>query len=386
MGYDDDILGDDGRKAVNAVVKVSILKKKSRTFPQKVYNTACEFINGVRTSTEPRYYQDITTEYQQTDFKYNQETKFSPSVKQTNKQNEIKSLEDISGAADDLDKIPSDRSNKIPVTEDGFAEDEVDYGSGFIVRNNLIVTAYHVLADYTENSAGGIRIKEGMVIRVSNAIIDDLTCQVGKCDAQNDLALLKCGELDVEKIGISPLELTERAPDGELSERATNGELSERAPLQGMSIFTLGYPINHKGKTALFQNGCVAGKTGERHGKDPLMVLNIPSDHGGSGGPVFWRCRNRNCRELKVVAVVTEKHLKRVSGSWEEESLVDQIRSSLNTFSTDTINWDLQAALGMLDTLTSLMNKWLDSSEKNCQRYLSNAVQAHFVSDLLNKW
>ena len=367
MGYDDDILGDDGRKAVNAVVKVSILKKKSRTFPQKVYNTACEFINGIRTSTEPRYYQDITTEYQQTGFKYNQETKFSPSVKQTNKQNEIKTLEDISGAADDLDKIPSDTSNKIPVTEDGFAEDEVHYGSGFIVPDNLIVTAYHVLADYTENSAGGIRIKEGMVIRVSNAIIDDLTCQVDKCDEQNDLALLKCEELDVKKIEISPL------------------QLSEQAPLQGMSVFTLGYPVSHTGKTALFLNGCVAGETGERHGRpDPLMTLNIPLDRGSSGAPVFWRCKG----ELSVVAVVKEKHLKRVSGCWKEESLVEKVQSSLNrlnTFSTDTINWDLQAALGMVRTFASLMNKWLDSSEKNCQRYLSNAVQADFVSDLLNK-
>lgn len=72
---------------------------------------------------------------------------------------------------------------------------------------------------------------------------------------------------------------------------------------------------------------------------------------------------------------------KRVSGCWEEESLVEKVRSSLNTFSTGTINWDLQAALGMLRIFASLMNKWLDSSEKNCQRYLSNAVQAHFVRE-----
>lgn len=55
---------------------------------------------------------------------------------------------------------------------------------------------------------------------------------------------------------------------------------------------------------------------------------------------------------------------KRVSGCWEEESLVEKVRSSLNTFSTGTINWDLQAALGMLRIFASLMNKWLDSSEK----------------------
>lgn len=305
-----DILGDDGREAVFAVIKVSVLKKKPRTFHQAV----SEFMNG--------------------------------------RGREI---------PNDLDQIPNDKCPfKIPVAEDRSEDDyeEVDYGSGFIIRNKLIITAYHVVADATENSA------VEMEIRVSNARINGLKCQVVKCDEQNDLALLKCEELDVKEIGISPL------------------QLSTETPLQGMSVFTLGYPVSHTGKTALFLNGCVAGETGERHGRPhPLITLNIPLDCGSSGAPVFWRCKG----ELSVVAVVKEKHLKRVSSCWEEESLVEKVRSSLNTFSTDTINWDLQAALGVLRIFASLMDKWLDSSEKNCQRYLSNAVRADFVSDLLNK-
>ena len=107
-----------------------------------------------------------------------------------------------------------------------------------------------------------------------------MKCQVVKCDKQNDLALLKCEELDVKKIGISPL------------------QLSEKAPLQGMSVFTLGYPVSHTGKTALFLNGCVAGETGERYGRPhPLITLNIPLDCGSSGAPVFWRCKG----ELSVL-------------------------------------------------------------------------------------
>ena len=305
-----DILGDNGREAVFAVIKVSVLKKKPRTFHQAV----SEFMNG--------------------------------------RGREI---------PNDLDQIPNDKCPfKIPVAEDRSKDDyeEVGYGSGFIIRNKLIITAYHVVADATENSA------VEMEIRVSNARINGLKCQVVECDEQNDLALLKCEELDVKEIGISPL------------------QLSTEAPLQGMSVFTLGYPVSHTGKTALFLNGCVAGETGERHGRPhPLITLNIPLDRGSSGAPVFWRCKG----ELSVVAVVKEKHLKRVSSCWEEESLVEKVRSSLNTFSTDTINWDLQAALGMLRIFASLMDKWLDSSEKNCQRYLSNAVRADFVSDLLNK-
>lgn len=224
-----DILGDDGREAVLAVLKVSILKKK----PRAVHQTFSEFMKG-------------------------------------------------RGREIPNDQIPNDKSDKcnIPVAEDRSEDDyeEVDYGSGFIIRNKfrseLIITAYHVVADATENSA------VEMEIRVSNARVNGLKCQVAKCDVQNDLALLRCEELDVKKIGISPL------------------QLSEQAPLQGMSVFTLGYPVSHEGKTALFLNGCVAGETGEQNGKPhPLITLNIPLDCGSSGAPVFWRCKG----ELSVL-------------------------------------------------------------------------------------
>ena len=224
-----DILGDDGREAVFAVLKVSILKKK----PRAVHQTFSEFMKG-------------------------------------------------RGREIPNDQIPNDKSDKcnIPVAEDRSDDDyeEVDYGSGFIIRNKfrseLIITAYHVVADATENSA------VEMEIRVSNARVNGLKCQVVKCDVQNDLTLHKCEELDVKKIGISPL------------------QLSEQAPLQGMSVFTLGYPVSHEGKTALFLNGCVAGETGEQNGKPHLLItLNIPLDCGSSGAPVFWRCKG----ELSVL-------------------------------------------------------------------------------------
>ena len=97
-----DILGDDGREAVFAVLKVSILKKK----PRAVHQTFSEFMKG-------------------------------------------------RGREIPNDQIPNDKSDKcnIPVAEDRSEDDyeEVDYGSGFIIRNKfrseLIITAYHVVAD-----------------------------------------------------------------------------------------------------------------------------------------------------------------------------------------------------------------------------------------------
>ena len=113
-----DILGDDGRKAVVAIIKVSVLKKKPRTFHQ----TVSELMNG--------------------------------------RGREI---------ANDLDQIPSDKcTSNIPVAEDRSEDDyeEVDYSSGFIIRDNSIITAYHVVADATENSAVEmeIRVSKGKFI------------------------------------------------------------------------------------------------------------------------------------------------------------------------------------------------------------------------------
>ena len=119
-----DILGDDGRKAVVAIIKVSVLKKKPRT----VHQAVSEFMKG--------------------------------------RGREI---------PNDLDQTPNDKSPfNIPVAEDRSEDDyeEVDYGSGFIIRNKLIITAYHVVVDATENSA------VEMEIRVSDARINGLKCQL----------------------------------------------------------------------------------------------------------------------------------------------------------------------------------------------------------------
>lgn len=228
---------------------------------------------------------------------------------------------------------------------------EDGHGSGFIVGNNLIITSKHVVVGAEK-------------ILISNAVIRELPCDVVKEDDNNDLALLYCEKLDLAKSGICPLELT------------------EREPLQGVPIFILGYPISHTGKAALFVKGYVAGDTGERYAREPLLTFNIPVNNGNSGGPVFWRCEED---KLEVVGVVKEKHLKRVS-SCEEASLIEQVRSALESMSVlDFLKADndQQNALKLLKLSYSIMSKWLDSMERNCQRYLANAIQGRFVIDLI---
>lgn len=256
------------------------------------------------------------------------------------------------------DARPDDEENRTE-SLDPEAWVEGGYGSGFIVGpplvgNNLIITCKHVVAGAKK-------------ILISNAVIRELPCNVVKEDPNNDLALLYCEKLDVEKSEICPL------------------QLSEREPLQGMPIFTLGYPISHTGKAAVFLKGYVAGEL-ERYGREPLLIFNIPLNNGNSGGPIFWRCEKD---KLNVVAVVKEKHLKRVSSCYEA-SFIEHVRSMLTklestpspNFSTANNGLDKK----VLELTLSLLPKFLDSQERNEQRYLANAIRGRFVIDLISDY
>ncbi|CAH3031076.1 unnamed protein product [Porites evermanni] len=337
-----DILGDDGRTAIRAVVKVSIFHRRKYTRnevegrlrgcfidpPVNLFSSVlpdCENagkpsyvydighihkalsmllkMKGIETSTTAskededeinKARRDIKREYEESISSHRVEKvslkKGYESINDTfpliegNEQHEVK-LEQIvqREVVDDLDTFYSNSSdNEIPPViqdtvcdekDDASPDDEEnrtesldpeawvddDHGSGFIVANNLIITSKHV-------------VEGAKKILISNAVIRELPCDVVEEDPQNDLALLYCEKLDLAKSGICPL------------------ELSEREPLQGVPIFTLGYPISHTGKAALFVKGYVAGETGERYGREPLLTFNIPVNNGNSGGPVFWRC------------------------------------------------------------------------------------------------
>ena len=140
------------------------------------------------------------------------------------------------------------------------SDDEIDHGSGFIIDDKLIITNMHVIKDCLYD--------ETKKIRISNAAIGELSCQVVNYCASNDLGLLYCRDLDLKQNGICPL------------------QLSEEALLPSTSICTFGYPLTHTGETALYVRGYVSGSV-DRYGREPLIVLNCPVNHGNSGGPVI---------------------------------------------------------------------------------------------------
>lgn len=177
--------------------------------------------------------------------------------------------------------------------------EEIDYGSGFIIGDKMVVTCMHVIEEALKDKPAQIHIL--------NDIIGELPCEVVHWDAANDLALLYCHDLDLQQHGISPL------------------DLSEKELWPSIQVFTFGFPITHTGKSALYADGKVSGCK-ERFGRKDFMVLNGFFNNGNSGGPVFCRIDDA----VKVVGVVAQKHKKELLTLEENIIFAEEEQSSQN--------------------------------------------------------
>ena len=107
---------------------------------------------------------------------------------------------------------------------------EIEHGSGFVISDHSILTNRHVIETCL--------YQKGFEIRISNAAIGELHCEVVHSDPGKDLALLYCPDLNLHQSGISPL------------------QLSTQSLLPGMQIFSFGYPMSHTEETALCEWKC----------------------------------------------------------------------------------------------------------------------------------
>ncbi|KAJ7377354.1 hypothetical protein OS493_029713 [Desmophyllum pertusum] len=196
---------------------------------------------------------------------------------------------------------------------------EIEHGSGFIVHDHFIITNKHVIETYLDET-------ENYEIYISNAAIVDNLCQVVRCYAGTDLALLCCPELNLEQSGILPL------------------QLSKQCLLPGMSIFSFGYPISHTDETALFVNGYVSG---------------------------FKKTLAGGC-------IVTHKHFKDIL-TLEERETIEKIRKSLETSAIP----DLKDGDPCHTPMFLLTLKLYDALETHSQFNLSNALPGHFVIEFI---
>ena len=238
---------------------------------------------------------------------------------------------------------------------------EIEHGSGFVISDHFILTNRHVIETCL--------YQKGFEIRISNAAIGELHCEVVHSDPGKDLALLYCPDLNSHQSRISPL------------------QLSTQPLLPGMQIFSFGYPMSHTEETALFVNGNVSGskRTPSGHSK---AVLNCSLNSGNSGGPVLSWVDG----EVRVVGIATQKHFKQIL-SPDERIAIKDIRESLQTQAiTDVPEYEIdrkitkQIPISCQVSLHLLTLKLYGALETHSQFNLSNALPGDLVVEFIKNF
>ena len=238
---------------------------------------------------------------------------------------------------------------------------EIEHGSGFVISDHFILTNRHVIETCL--------YQKGFEIRISNAAIGELHCEVVHSDPGKDLALLYCPDLNSHQSRISPL------------------QLSTQPLLPGMQIFSFGYPMSHTEETALFVNGNVSGSKRKLYNHS-MAVLNCSLNSGNSGGPVLSWVDG----EVRVVGIATQKHFKQIL-SQDERIAIKDIRESLQTQAiTDVPEYEIdrkitkQIPISCQVSLHLLTLKLYDALETHSQFNLSNALPGDLVVEFIKNF
>ena len=280
---------------------------------------------------------------------------------------------------------------------------EIEHGSGFIIHDHFIITNKHVIEDALEYTRGDksklhryshseveqdvnvvndITNKNDDVkkICIANAAIGELPCEVIHHDTRKDLALLYCRELNLRD-GICPL------------------QLSNHSLLPGMQICSFGYPMSHKGNSAVFVNGYVSGSEETFNqlcsSGHTMAVLNCSLNPGNSGGPVLCWVKG----QVKVVGIATQKHFKEIL-TLEERAKIEKIRDSLQTSAIPSVSDEaIKYASAERERSNNfsprhdpcqtpmflLTLKLYDALETHSQFNLSNAVPGHCMVEFVKE-
>ena len=145
-------------------------------------------------------------------------------------------------------------------------------GTGFALKDNYIVTNYHVIEDAKSINVQGVNGDFNTKYRASIVATDKF----------NDLAILKVEGVNISTSGIP------------YSVKTSTSEVGE-------DVFVLGYPLTSTmGEEIKLTTGVVSSKTGFQ-GDVSLYQISAPIQPGNSGGPLFDGNGN-------VIGIVSAKH------------------------------------------------------------------------------
>lgn len=270
--YSGDILGERGRGALDLCVKVSLEIKVSEKARQRfdMFGVKNDFIVQLQCDTFGK------TELS----RCNERNGF---VALCNPRKKVEQLLDKVGVEDGYNErekpqaVQRTCSCVMGKQQPVFEPTALKHGSGIILNDHFVVTSKQVVESAFNDRA------EGYVVYISNAAIGKLPCQVFDVDELNDLALLRCHDLNLEKNRLLPLSNQLLSPD--------------------LPIICFGYPLSYRGERALVVNGKVCPS--EPISGDSTIPLECPLNSGNYGSPVLRWIND----QLRVVGVVTRKNV-----------------------------------------------------------------------------
>ncbi len=146
-------------------------------------------------------------------------------------------------------------------------------GTGFLLKNGLVVTNAHVVAGCDAQQMVAMPSSSGSAVHFSKMVKDEAV----------DLALLRPTEPQKGGLELGP----------------------EQDPQVGTSVSTWGYPLTYNGPSPLLSVGYVAGfnKEQQQPGSKAVkhLIVNGAFNPGNSGGPLFLS------KDNKVMGVVVAK-------------------------------------------------------------------------------
>ena len=170
-------------------------------------------------------------------------------------------------------------------------------GTGFALKDNYIVTNYHVVEDAKSISVRG----------VNGNFTNNYSARVVASDKFNDLAILKVKGVNIPTTSIP------------YSIKTATSEVGE-------DVFVLGYPLTSTmGDEIKLTTGVVSSKSGFQ-GDVSLYQISAPIQPGNSGGPLFDGKGN-------IIGIVSAKHkgTENVSYAIKTSYLKNLMESSIPT-------------------------------------------------------